>query len=97
MELMDATHFLSSFFHLNNKQLGADFFKTISSFNSIALKTSLEKIIFEKEWSFGKTLGLLRLAMVGELSGPDLFSLMQELKKEACTKRIAALLEVLKT
>ena len=75
----------------------SDFFKTISSFNSIALKTSLEKIIFEKEWSFGKTLGLLRLAMVGELSGPDLFSLMQELKKEACTKRIAALLEVLKT
>ena len=75
----------------------SDFFKTISSFNSIALKTSLEKIIFEKEWSFGKTLGLLRLAMVGELSGPDLFSLMQELKKEACAKRIAALLEVLKT
>jgi hypothetical protein len=35
--------------------------------------------------------------MVGELSGPDLFSLMQELKKETCIKRIATLLEVLKT
>jgi glutamyl-tRNA synthetase len=75
----------------------SDFFKTISNFNSIALKDSLEKIIFKKEWSFGKTLGLLRLAMVGELSGPDLFSLMQELKKETCIKRIATLLEVLKT
>jgi hypothetical protein len=33
--------------------------------------------------------------MVGELSGPDLFALMQELKKETCVKRIDNLLKAL--
>jgi len=31
LELMDATHFLSSFFHLDNRQLGEDFFKKITT------------------------------------------------------------------
>ena len=87
---------------LNNKEnllllrsLSA-FFKTIDPFNSQEIKKSLEAYISENNWSFGKALGLLRLAMVGELSGPDLFSLLQELGKETSQKRINNLINTLK-
>lgn len=69
--------------------------KKLKSFNSNDLKSSFEEIISQNQWSFEKVLGLLRLAMVGELSGPDLFALMQELKKETCVKRIDNLLKAL--
>lgn len=38
LELMDATHFLSAFFHLPNKQLGPDFFKTITTCTKVCKK-----------------------------------------------------------
>ena len=72
------------------------FFKTIDPFNAPEIKKSLEAYISENNWSFGKALGLLRLAMVGELSGPDLFSLLQELGKETSQKRINNLINTLK-
>jgi glutamyl-tRNA synthetase len=72
------------------------FFKTIHPFNAQEIKKSLEAYISENNWSFGKALGLLRLAMVGELSGPDLFSLLQELGKETSEKRANSLINVLK-
>ena len=78
------------------ESLGA-FLKIFDSFDSQKLKGSLEKVISQNKWSFGKTLGLLRLAMVGELSGPDLFSLMQELEKTTCITRIDNLLKTLKS
>ena len=73
----------------------SDCVKKLKSFNSNDLKSSFEEIISQNQWSFEKVLGLLRLAMVGELSGPDLFALMQELKKETCVKRIDNLLKAI--
>jgi glutamyl-tRNA synthetase len=72
------------------------YFKTIDPFNAREIKKSLEGYISENNWSFGKALGLLRLAMVGELSGPDLFSLLEELGKETSEKRANSLINILK-
>ena len=73
------------------------FFKTIDPFDSQEIKNSLELCISQNKWSFGKALGLLRLAMVGELSGPDLFSILELLGRKTCETRVDCLLKVLKS
>ncbi len=40
---------------------------------------------------FGKVLGLIRIAIVGELSGANLFEIIEILEKEEAIKRVEAL------
>ena len=41
-------------------------------------------------------MGLFRLSLVGDLSGPDLFQIVSLLEKETCILRISLLNEALK-
>jgi glutamyl-tRNA synthetase len=59
------------------------------------LKEQLKALSKEKDWGFGKILGLLRLSIVGDLSGPDLFEIISLIGKETCVKRILSLISVL--
>jgi glutamyl-tRNA synthetase len=59
------------------------------------LKEHLKALSKEKDWGFGKILGLLRLSIVGDLSGPDLFEIISLIGKETCVKRILSLISVL--
>jgi glutamyl-tRNA synthetase len=59
------------------------------------LKEHLKALSKEKDWGFGKILGLLRLSIVGDLSGPDLFEIISLIGKETCVKRILSLINVL--
>jgi glutamyl-tRNA synthetase len=49
----------------------------------------------EKDWGFGKVLGLLRISVVGDLSGPDLFEIISLVGGETCVKRISSLISFL--
>ena len=56
-------------------------------------KSSLEELVLKNEWNFGKVMGLLRLSLVGELSGPDLFDVVALLGKDVCVFRIKLLMK----
>ena len=60
-------------------------------FNSKEIKNFLEKYVDDSGLGFGKVLGLVRLAIVGELSGADLFKTMELLEKNPSIKRLQAL------
>jgi len=66
-----------------------------SAENLLELKPRLELLVNQKEWSFGKVMGLFRLSIVGGLTGPDLFQLISLLGKETSLKRIALLEDAL--
>jgi len=51
-------------------------------------KENLEKVVKHKQWAFGKVLGLIRLSVVGNLSGPDLFKTVGLLGKKECVLRL---------
>ena len=55
------------------------------------LKPLVEALVKEKEWGFGKVLGLFRLSIVGELSGPDLFEVVSIIGKQEVLERLHAL------
>ena len=55
------------------------------------LKPLVEALVKEKEWGFGKVLGLFRLSIVGELSGPDLFEVVSIIGKQEVLERLRAL------
>jgi len=59
--------------------------------NSNNLKPLVEALVKEKEWGFGKVLGLFRLSIVGELSGPDLFEVVSIIGKQETLERLQAL------
>jgi glutamyl-tRNA synthetase len=59
------------------------------------LKEHLKALSKEKDWGVGKVFGLLRLSIVGDLSGPDLFEIISLIGKETCVKRILSLINVL--
>lgn len=48
-------------------------------------------LVKKNEWNFGKVMGLFRLSLVGDLSGPDLFSIVSLLGKETCNTRMMLL------
>ena len=56
-------------------------------------KSSLEELVLKNDWNFGKVMGLLRLSLVGELSGPDLFEIITLLEKDVCVVRIKLLIK----
>ena len=59
------------------------------------LKENLKALSKEKDWGFGKVLGLLRISVVGDLSGPDLFEIISLVGGETCVKRISSLISFL--
>ena len=59
------------------------------------LKENLKALSKEKDWGFGKVLGLLRISVVGDLSGPDLFEIISLVGSETCVKRISSLISFL--
>ena len=59
------------------------------------LKENLKVLSKEKDWGFGKVLGLLRISVVGDLSGPDLFEIISLVGGETCVKRILSLISFL--
>ena len=60
------------------------------NFNSKKIKSFLEVSIRASGSSFGKILGLVRLAIIGELSGADLFQTMELIGKVSSLKRLRA-------
>jgi glutamyl-tRNA synthetase len=56
-----------------------------------SLKPLVEALVKEKEWGFGKVLGLFRLSIVGELSGPDLFEVVSIIGKQEVLERLHAI------
>ena len=65
--------------------------KSVKKFESSEIKKALEKFVEKSGLGFGKVLGLVRLAIIGELSGADLFDTMSLIEKDACIERIEKL------
>ena len=66
--------------------------ETQADFSSASLELSIKTYITAEELSFGAVMPPLRLALVGALSGPHVFDIMEVLGKDSCVKRIKALL-----
>ena len=65
--------------------------KSVKKFESSEIKKALEKFVGKYGLGFGKVLGLVRLAIIGELSGADLFDTMSLIEKDVCIERIEKL------
>ncbi|HAQ53560.1 MAG TPA: glutamate--tRNA ligase, partial [Flavobacteriaceae bacterium] len=66
--------------------------KAQTDFSSANLELTIKNYITEQSLSFGAVMPPLRLALVGALSGPHVFDIMEVLGKDSCVKRIKALL-----
>jgi len=62
--------------------------KTISDFNTENATTEIKAWITSKEIGFGKVMMPLRLALVGSLSGPDVYEIAAILGKEETITRL---------
>jgi len=62
--------------------------KSIPSWESEILEQTTKSFITSKEIGFGKVMAPLRLALVGNLSGPDIFQIMEIIGKEQTIQRI---------
>ena len=70
---------------------GRVFFNIRSKFKTAKteiIKENFEKLAYKREVSFGKFLGLFRVALIGKLAGADLFETMKLVGKEAVLKRL---------
>jgi glutamyl-tRNA synthetase len=67
--------------------------ESIEDFSSDNLQTEVKAWITAKEIGFGKIMQPLRLSLVGAMKGPDVFEIMNLLGKEACIKRIQAIIK----
>ena len=70
--------------------------KDIEPWQASNLKEKISVWINQKEIGFGKVMQPLRLSLVGDLKGPDLFVIMEMLGKAETLKRIAQAVSVLK-
>ena len=70
-------------------------FESPANGNSIDLKKEIEKVALKHSTGFGKIMKLLRLAIVGSFSGPDLFETIQIIEIKAVTRRLSFLLNSL--
>jgi glutamyl-tRNA synthetase len=71
-------------------------FVELKVFDSKNIKNTLENSAKDSSLIFGKVLGLIRLAIIGELSGADLFQTMELIGKKNSVKRISDLASFLK-
>ena len=67
-----------------------------TSFSEEALEACLKKFVEEKALSIGALMAPLRLALVGALKGPSVYSIMQFIGKEEASRRIARAVQFLK-
>jgi len=74
----------------------ARIFLNSSVFSASYLKADVEVFAKDMSLSFGKVLGLIRIAIVGELSGAGLFEIVEILEKTEAIKRVEALANYLK-
>ena len=70
-------------------------FESTSNVNSSDLKKAIEKTALKHSTGFGKIMKLLRLAIVGSFSGPDLFETIQIIEIKAVKRRLSFLLNSL--
>lgn len=73
----------------------ASVINTINDFSAENLQTEIKVWINSKEIGFGKVMQPLRLALVGDLKGPDLFQIMSMINKEETINRIENLINTL--
>lgn len=64
------------------------FFETIGTWTAENIKEQFSAFMTEKEWGFGVVMVPVRLALVGESSGPDLFEICELIGKEETIGRI---------
>jgi len=74
----------------------ARIFLNSSVFSASYLKADVEVFAKDMSLSFGKVLGLIRIAIVGELSGAGLFEIVEIIEKTEAIKRVEALANYLK-
>ena len=67
-----------------------------NAFKAKEIKIAIERFTKSSGLSFGKILGLIRLAIVGKLSGADLFMTLEIIGKKSAIKRIEALVSHIK-
>ncbi len=67
--------------------------KSIDDFSVKNLQTKIKFWITSKEIGFGKVMMPLRLALVGELKGPEVFDIMFMIGKEESIKRVENILQ----
>ena len=66
-----------------------------TDFSEEALEGCLKKFVEEKTLSIGALMAPLRLALVGALKGPSVYSIMQFIGREEASKRIARAIQFL--
>ena len=66
----------------------ATIIENVSEFSSQNIENAIKGWIGEKELSFGKVMGPLRLSIVGDLKGPHLFDIIAMIGKEDTITRI---------
>ncbi len=66
----------------------AELLQSTDNFSAENIKEKLSDWITNKEIGFGKVMQPLRLSLVGDLKGPDLFVIMELLGKDEVAKRI---------
>ncbi|MFD2434216.1 hypothetical protein ACFSO9_12115 [Mesonia maritima] len=64
-------------------------------FSQETLQENIKKWITDQEIGFGKVMQPLRLTMVGEMKGPDLFHIISSIGKKEAIKRIDFAIETL--
>ena len=67
-----------------------------TEFKSEILKEEIHHLVEEKGLGFGKVMMPLRLALVGELKGPDVPDLLEILGKEESLTRLKLAIEKIK-
>ena len=74
-----------------------DVFEEIVTVNSVdTIKENIYKVSKEKNLNFGKLMQFLRLSLVGNLSGPDVFFIIKMIGKNVTLRRVNSLLEKIK-
>ena len=61
---------------------------SVEDFTSVNIESTIKDWIAQKELSFGKVMGPLRLSLVGDLKGPHLFDIIEMIGKEDTLARI---------
>ena len=73
----------------------ATIFKNSPAFVSFSLKAAVQDYVKKNSMNFGTVLGLIRLAVVGELSGASLFEILELIEKKEAIKRVVAFADYL--
>ncbi len=74
-----------------------DVFEEIVTVNSVdTIKENIYKVSKEKNLNFGKLMQFLRLSLVGNLSGPDVFFIIKMIGKNVTLRRVNSLIEKIK-